>query len=454
MAVALLVIVLVVGSLLFHFLSPWYFTPLASNWGAVDTTVNITFWVTGTVFVLVNLFMAYCIIRYRHRKGNKAHYEPESPKLEGWLVAITSIGVAAMLAPGLMVWANFVTVPSNATEVEVVGQQWHWSYRFPGADGVLGTSDVSRMSVANPFGVDPDDPNGRDDVLINDGELHLPIGHPVKLLLRSKDVLHDFAVPQFRVKMDLVPGMVTFAWVTPTKIGTYDLLCEELCGVAHYAMRGRVVVDDENDFDSWLAAHPTYGDTVSRPAGDPNAGAALYAVCAACHGAQGQGNPALHAPKLAGQESWYLERQLEHFKQGLRGADERDVFGQQMAPMAQTLANQTAIDNVLAYIATFPDQPSAPTVAGDAERGQRLFTTCAACHGNDADGIWSVGAPRLAGMSDWYLSTQFDNFKQRIRGATMKDLYGDQMARIADFVPDQQAVDDLIAYINTLSVGQ
>ena len=140
MPIAVLLIVLVVGSLIFHFLSPWTFTPLASNWSQIDTTIDITFWVTGFVFVVVNLFMAYCVIKFRNRKGHRAVYDPENNKLETWLTIFTTIGVAAMLAPGLFVWAKFVNVPEDALEVEAVGQQWHWSYRLPGADGEFGKS--------------------------------------------------------------------------------------------------------------------------------------------------------------------------------------------------------------------------------------------------------------------------------------------------------------------------
>ncbi len=142
MPLAIVIILLVVGSLLFHFLSPWTFTPLASNWGAIDFTVDVTFVVTGFVFVAVNLFMAYAIIKYRHREGAKAAYEPENKKLEIWLTVLTTIGVAAMLAPGLIVFAKFVNVPEGATEIEVIGQQWKWSYRLPGEDGTFGTVDA------------------------------------------------------------------------------------------------------------------------------------------------------------------------------------------------------------------------------------------------------------------------------------------------------------------------
>ena len=111
MALAIVLIILVVGSVLFHLLSPWYLTEIASNWGTIDLTIDITFWVTGFVFVAVNLFMAYAIWRYRHQPGIKADYEPENKKLEYWLTGITAIGVAAMLAPGLVVWGKFVDVP-------------------------------------------------------------------------------------------------------------------------------------------------------------------------------------------------------------------------------------------------------------------------------------------------------------------------------------------------------
>ncbi len=449
MAIAIVLILLVIGSVLFHFLSPWYFTPIASNWGMIDTTVNLTFWVTGIVFVAINLFLAYCVVKFRHHKNQRAHYEPENKKLEIWLTAITTIGVVAMLAPGLFVWAKVVTVPEGADEVEVVGQQWHWSYRFPGADGAFGEVDVAQMSLENPFGVKPEDPAGQDDVLVSSPQLHLPVDRPVKLLLRSKDVLHDFAVAEFRVKMDLVPGMVTYMWLTPTKIGSYDVLCEELCGIGHHTMRGRVVVESEADFKRWLDSNPTFAETQAKRAGDARIGQAQYAVCSACHGAAGEGNPLLNAPKIAGQEGWYLKRQLQNYKSGLRGAHEDDVFGQQMAPMASTLVDDAAIDNVVAYIATLPDQTPAATITGNADRGAGFYTTCQSCHGLEAQGIWALNAPRLAGMSDWYLAQQLKNFRDGVRGGHRDDFYGRQMAMMADLFYDEQNLIDLIAYLNT-----
>jgi len=451
MAIAVVVILLVIGSVVFHFVSPWWFTPIASNWGMIDTTVNITFWVTGTVFVLINLFLAYCILKFRHKPGQKAHYEPENKKLETWLTAITAVGVAAMLAPGLFVWAQFVNVPDDAHEVEAVGQQWHWSFRYPGADGEFGQVDPFLISLDNPFGMDPDDPRGQDDVLIANSQMHLPIDAPVKILLRSKDVLHNYTVPQFRVKMDMVPGMVSYLWLTPTRIGTYEILCEELCGMAHHTMRGKVVVGTAEEFDTWLATQPTYAQILATASGDAVAGRIAYASCAACHGQNAEGNPAMNAPKLAGQEDWYLRRQLQNYKPGIRGSSPEDVLGAQMRGMASTLADDAAINNVIAYIGSLPDISSTPTIAGDVENGKELYVTCANCHGQRGQGIWAMNAPRVAGMSDWYTAGQLRNFRDGLRGSHPLDFYGRQMAQMAQMLNEDHEINDVVAYINELA---
>ena len=450
MPFAVVLILLVVGSILFHLLSPWTFTPLASNWSMVDVTVDITLYVTGLVFVAVNLFMAYCVIRFRYKKGARSTYEPENKKLEGWLTFWTAVGVAAMLTPGLFVWAQFVEVPEEAHVVEAVGQQWHWTFRYPGVDGKFGEVDAERISNDNPFGIDPDDPNGQDDVLVYNPEAHIPLGKPVKFLLRSKDVLHDFAVAQFRVKMDLVPGMNTFLWLTPTEAGRFEILCEELCGIAHHTMRGAVIVEEPADYDAWLAKQSTWAMNSTMVAGNAAVGAAQYAVCAACHGQQGEGQQALNAPKLAGQSPWYLKRQLQNYQSGARGAHPDDVYGRQMAPMAATLASEAAIDNVIAHIRTLPDHPTAATIEGDVANGAKQYVVCAYCHSADGGGNQSLNAPRVAGMTDWYLKRQLENFQQDIRGQHPTDYYGFQMGLMARTLYGEQEVNDLIAYINTL----
>jgi cytochrome c oxidase subunit II len=137
------------------------------------------------------------------------------------------------------------------------------------------------------------------------------------------------------------------------------------------------------------------------------------------------------------------------YKQGARGTHEKDVFGKMMAPMAATLVNDAAIENVVAYIMTLPDKPAPATVQGIARNGQRQYVTCAACHGSAGRGIQAMNAPRLAGMSDWYLVTQLKNFKHHVRGAHPKDLYGPQMVSMAAFLANDRAIENLVAYINT-----
>ncbi len=451
MAVAVVVALLTIGSLLFHFLSPWFYTPIASNWSELDNTVTITLWVTGAVFLAVNLFMAYSIWKYRSREGLQAEYVPERNQLEAWLMGLTTVGIAALLAPGLIVYAKVIDVPKDAAVVEVVGRQWHWAFRFPGKDGKLGTSAARYADDKNLIGLNPEDPHGQDDILVSSQELHLPVGKPYKFVLRSMDVLHDFSVPQFRVKMDLVPGMVTRSWLTPSRTGTFDLLCENLCGLGHFAMRGKIVVQEDAEFQAWLGGNPTFAMAMAKPPGDAAAGKMLYATCASCHGQQAEGNPALNAPKLAGQQDWYLQRELENFAKGARGADERDTYGKVMAPMAAVLADDAARANVIAYIKTLPDAPAEGTVTGDAARGQSYYkANCAACHGGTGQGIRAMNAPRLEGMSDWYLARQLSHFHAGIRGSNPKDPYGPQMVAIAGNLTTERSINDLVAYIKTL----
>jgi cytochrome c oxidase subunit 2 len=264
MIITFVLFLVVVGTLVFHFWSPWWLTPLASNWGGMDETLLLTFWVTGGVFMAVGLFMVYCVWRYRYQKDRKSEYKPEDKKLEFHLTWITAVGVVALLAPGLVVWNKFVTVPENAVKVEVMAYQWGWNYRLAGEDGILGKTSIHNISDDNPYGLDLDDPNGKDDLLVQDADLHLQIDKPVKVLLRSIDVLHNFYVPEFRAKMDMVPGMITFYWFTPTKTGEYEILCAELCGTGHYAMLGTVVVEEESDYSNWLAQQASFEQILAQ----------------------------------------------------------------------------------------------------------------------------------------------------------------------------------------------
>ena len=262
-AVAVALALVTFGSIAFHFWTPWWWTEVASNWGNIDDTIILTFWVTGFVFCAVCLFMSYCVWQFRYSEDRKSEYKPENSKLEWALTILTTIGVCALLAPGLIVWNKYVTVPEGAADIEVMAQQWYWNYRLPGEDGILGLTDLRNITDENPFGINLDDPNGLDDILIEGDDLHILLDQSVKMNLRSIDVLHDFYIPQFRAKMDMVPGVVTYYWFTPIRTGDFEILCMEYCGTGHYSMRGRVLVDEQEDYKEWLSEQMTFEEMMA-----------------------------------------------------------------------------------------------------------------------------------------------------------------------------------------------
>lgn len=174
-----------------------------------------------------------------------------------------------------------------------------------------------------------------------------------------------------------------------------------------------------------------------------------YAVCASCHGAQGEGNVALNSPRLAGQAGWYLRRQLDAYRQGWRGAAPGDVYGMQMRSMAMSLTQPAQVDDVVKLLQGFPDVPAEPTIRGDAVAGEAAYAICVACHGPRGEGNRQLGGPRLAGQSDWYLVRQIRNYRQGLRGYDPQDLFGMQMKPMAATLVDDKAIFDVVAYISS-----
>lgn len=186
----------------------------------------------------------------------------------------------------------------------------------------------------------------------------------------------------------------------------------------------------------------------------PQAGAAtepLYQPCIACHGDAAQGNVALGAPALAGQDSAYLVRQLQHFKSGVRGSDPRDSQGAQMRAMALPLSDDAMLQ-LAQYLSALPQPVPTGTAAGDLKNGNNFYhAKCGACHGGKAEGNPGLNAPGLAWLDAAYLERQFHNFQLGVRGAHADDKFGRQMKMMSTSLPTEKDLDDVIAYIHSLA---
>ena len=181
-------------------------------------------------------------------------------------------------------------------------------------------------------------------------------------------------------------------------------------------------------------------------------GQAAYATCVACHGANGEGNAALKAPRINHLSTVYLSEQLQKFKSGIRGGADSSTTAQQMAPMAATLADDAAVAAVSEYIAGLDSPVSPATVEGDVALGGDYYNQfCGACHGGKAEGNPALNSPRLEGSDDWYLAEQVRAFRAGERGAHPEDRTGKQMRAMAMVLPSDQAVADVVAFIRSLS---
>ncbi len=200
-----------------------------------------------------------------------------------------------------------------------------------------------------------------------------------------------------------------------------------------------------------MAVGAVLGGVASAAVADEARGRALFGQCAQCHGPEGAGSKMASAPAIAGLEGWYIEQQLKKFRSGVRGAHPDDVAGLRMYPMALWLKSDDDLVAVAGYVASLPDPTPKSTLAGgDAQRGKALYATCAACHGAQGEGNQAVNGPALVATNDWYLETQLRKYKSGVRGGNPQDQLGALMRSMAGTLPDDQAIADVIAYIETL----
>jgi cytochrome c oxidase subunit 2 len=234
---------------------PWWFPPFISEYGAAyDKQFMLTLTITGIIFFFAQLGLAYAVFRYRGEREGKVHYSHGNNALEVLWTSAAAVLFIALVFWGQNIWVRAHLRPADAgsMQVEVWGQQFAWYIRYPGPDGRFGRTkpELMKESIGQPLGIDPDDPAGTDDIVAT--ILAVPVNRPVEVILRSKDVIHSFFVPELRLKQDAVPGLENRIHFTASKIGRYELPCAELCGLGHSTMRSFLDVKTGADFVQWL----------------------------------------------------------------------------------------------------------------------------------------------------------------------------------------------------------
>jgi len=240
---------------------------------SIDEMLWITIVITGVVFFITQILLFWFAFRYQENDKQKPLYYPHNNKLEIIWTAVPAITLTVLVVFGLKYWFKFTAdAPKNAQLIEITGHQFGWEIRYPGKDGMLGRKNYKLTDPAksNSLGVDWADAASRDDVHVTT-TMHVVVNKPVKLVINSQDVIHDVGLPQFRLKMDAVPGIPTTLWFTPTittedmqkKTGNpdfvYEIACDQLCGKGHFTMRGVIIVETQKEYNAWwIKQRPEY----------------------------------------------------------------------------------------------------------------------------------------------------------------------------------------------------
>ena len=231
----------------------WWFPPPINQHGqAYDDQFMRTLVVVGIIFFLAQVALGYVIVKFRNN-GGSARYSHGNNTLEKIWTTATAVLFLGLVVMGAKIWAavHFDEAPPGAIPIELMSKQFAFNFRYPGPDGKFGRTDLKLVNDAagNPFGLDDRDPAAKDD--ITSASLKVPVGKPIRLIMHSRDVIHNFFVPELRLKQDIVPGMEIPLHFEADKIGIYEVPCSELCGLGHFQMRTTMQVMSEADFEQW-----------------------------------------------------------------------------------------------------------------------------------------------------------------------------------------------------------
>ena len=253
-----------------HLLLP----PASSIHGAeIDTLMKVSMTLILVVFFALSPMLFYFAYKYRGRKENKAYFFAHNNKLEIFWTIVPTIVLTALIIYGLRTWDRAMNPDiSEATVIEVYSKQFDWTARYSGIDNVLGDANYKLVEGRNTLGVDINDKNSADDIVVR--EVHLPVNKPVLLKFRSRDVIHSAFLPHFRVQMNCVPGLSTQFAFTPTKTTAemkdtegedfeYVLLCNKICGSAHFNMQMKFIVESEEDYNKWISSQKTIQNSLT-----------------------------------------------------------------------------------------------------------------------------------------------------------------------------------------------
>jgi cytochrome c oxidase subunit II len=237
----------------FFIAKTWWFPPPINQHGiAYDEQFMRTLVVVGIIFVLAQFALGYVIVKFKN-DGGRATYSHGNNRLETLWTSATALLFLGLVVMGTKIWAgvHFDEAPPDAIPIEVLAKQFSWSFRYTGPDGKFGHIDLKLVndSAGNPYGLDDKDPASKDDIV--SASLKVPVGKSIRLILHSRDVIHNFFVRELRMKQDIVPGMEIPLHFQADKIGIYEVPCSELCGLGHFQMRTTMQVMSMADFEAW-----------------------------------------------------------------------------------------------------------------------------------------------------------------------------------------------------------